>query len=76
MKIYVLTEVWGTGIDEVSVSTYANRAAGRAALKSCVEQWLDGSSRDIPAVVERALTVEQFTHSDGFMRLTEEELQS
>lgn len=74
MIVYVLTEVWGTGIDEVATSVYATRTAGLEALKKCVAEWLDGSDRDSEAEVQKAYEAEQFVHSDGFMRLTESEL--
>jgi hypothetical protein len=69
-RVYLVTEVWGTHIDEVAVNVYPTRAAGMEAFRKCVTEWLDGSARDVEAELEAC--GEQFTHSEGFIRLNEE----
>lgn len=71
MKVYILTEVWGTTDDEVTTSVYATKAAGLQALDACVQAWHFQEGKVMPV---RPPHVTLFTHPDGLIRLDEVEV--
>lgn len=72
-KVYILIEVWGRYRDEVRVTIFSRKKIAVAAFKKSVEDYLEGSGRDVDKEVKESVSGQYgFDHNEGFILMKPE----